>query len=269
MSQYRATLSASNDDLETTIMRLTRVICDLQRELDNTMRDIPQQATLTADEAFEKVGECPFCTNLVLGAREELMNLNHYEDGFVKTRSLLELEDDFIRLWVEKGLLEDYEEVLLDALYEEEPHESEQSRDLDFVVFDTENVQEVVERDEDMLRIAKILLTFQSSDNPYYHASHYAPYKTLGYCKKCVIKTIRDYIARVGSHTSKSVKIQIVNKLFEYLSLEGPQKFLASHPKFAETVKSRLFYFRDEDNIKRAKVWWRLIFHERMPVDKP
>lgn len=272
MNLYRDNLQSGIDFLEMDIAVFSRDVCDKQRELDNTMRIIPYQATITADEAFEKVGECPLCSDLVQSAREELFAINHSQEAFVKTRGLLDLEDQFVRLWIERGLLEDYDQVLDNALDEgdsepEYPPTSEEPRPRHGSQ-DCRDIQEIVECDPVMHDVAQILVEFRSHENPFFHRSHYSEYDKFGYCKKCVVQTIRNYIQKVETLTKKSSKINEVNNLFEYLSKDAPQKFLKSFPKFVNTIKDRLFFFRDMDGIRRANVWWRRVFHERMPVEK-
>lgn len=89
---------------------------------------------------------------------------------------------------------------------------------------------------------------------------------TLGYPKTLIVENMNKLLKKSSTTYGRVNKIAHAREVFDYLTKPYSKIFIENYPKFKLTVMNKLFEFRDKENLKESRVWWRNIFGERMPV---
>ena len=92
----------------------------------------------------------------------------------------------------------------------------------------------------------------------------------LGFPRTEITNDIKILIKECWDVTNIDAKIACAREIYRILSKPYSKKFINYHDnkKFKNVIMDKLFEFRDTNNLKEARVWWRNVFGTRMPVTR-
>ena len=86
------------------------------------------------------------------------------------------------------------------------------------------------------------------------------------YPKHLIIETIKKYLNQVKNAKGRNNKISCVEEVFIYLAKKEVNYFVVSdNEKLRKAIKLKLMELYTNDNLDKAKTWWKNIFNYDMP----
>jgi hypothetical protein len=89
--------------------------------------------------------------------------------------------------------------------------------------------------------------------------------ENFGYPKSKYVYNIKYYINNIMNNNPDK-KIRLSHEMFHYISKLN-RKFLRDNYTLEQIIVKKIFEFRDIDNIKQSRVWYRTLFNKRMPIN--
>lgn len=89
---------------------------------------------------------------------------------------------------------------------------------------------------------------------------------TLGYPKSLIVEDLNKLLKKSSATYGRANKIACAREVYHYLAKPYSKIFIENNNKFKLAVMNKLFEFRNVEDLKESRVWWRNIFGERMPV---
>ena len=90
----------------------------------------------------------------------------------------------------------------------------------------------------------------------------------LGFPKTEIINDMIIQLDKCEKMEKRADQIVCAREIYRILSKPYSKKFLNYSTQFKNVVMNKLFEFRDICNLREARVWWRNVFGNRMPVTR-
>lgn len=175
--------------------------------------------------------------NLILFENNQCYAYNLTSLPFIKTRSISKLETNLTELIIE-GLI--------------------MTRHNDNLDIQLDNIEE---------KMKQLRLKMIQDEKAKYEAQRNFEINTLGFPKTEIIKNTKEMLIKIQHLSNRYERINGAREIFNYLSKPYCIEFMNYYPIFKQTVKKKLFEFRDLEFLKESRVWWRNLFNERMSVE--